>query len=91
MRKLAELDRRGVHVMARRDIEKIFPEEGEKVTEKSLQRMVADGLLQRVTKGLYLTRPRRAKTAGLQRRSPSPCVQAIFPTSAWSRFCPSIE
>ncbi|HAT30684.1 MAG TPA: hypothetical protein DCW29_07465 [Janthinobacterium sp.] len=54
IKKLAELDRRGVHVMARRDIEKLFPDEGEKAMEKSLQRMVADGLLQRVAKGLYL-------------------------------------
>lgn len=52
--KLAELDRRGVHVLARRDIEKLFPEEGEKAMEKSLQRMVGDGLLQRVAKGLYV-------------------------------------
>lgn len=54
IRKLSELDRRGVHVLARRDIEKIFPDEGEKAMEKSLQRMVADGLLQRVARGLYL-------------------------------------
>lgn len=53
-RKLAELDRRGVYVLARRDIEKLFPYEGEKALEKSLQRMVADGLLQRVAKGIYI-------------------------------------
>ncbi|AMP02406.1 type IV toxin-antitoxin system AbiEi family antitoxin [Collimonas pratensis] len=52
--KLLELDRRGVYVLARRDIEKLFPDESEKAMEKSLQRMVADGLLQRVAKGLYL-------------------------------------
>lgn len=54
IRKLAELDRRGIYVLLRRDIEKLFPDEGEKALEKSLQRMVADGLLQRVAKGLYL-------------------------------------
>ena len=54
IRRLAELDRRGVHVLARRDIEKLFPDEGEKALEKSLQRMVADGLLQRVARGLYV-------------------------------------
>jgi len=54
IRRLAELDRRGVHVLARRDIEKLFPDEGEKAMEKSLQRMVADGLLQRVARGLYV-------------------------------------
>jgi hypothetical protein len=53
IRKLAELDRRGVHVLARRDIEKLFPDEGEKAMEKSLQRTVSDGLLQRVARGLY--------------------------------------
>ena len=53
-RKLSELDKRGVYVLARRDLEKLFPEEGEKAMEKSLQRMVADGLLQRVAKGLYV-------------------------------------
>lgn len=54
IRKLAELDRRGIHLLARRDIEKLFPEEGGKAMEKSLQRMVSDGLLQRVAKGLYV-------------------------------------
>jgi len=53
-RKLSELDKRGVYVLARRDLEKLFPEEGEKAMEKSLQRMVADDLLQRVAKGLYV-------------------------------------
>ena len=52
--RLAELDRLGIHVLARRDIEKLFPDEGEKAMEKSLQRMVSDGLLQRVAKGLYV-------------------------------------
>lgn len=54
IRSLAALDRLGIHVLARRDIEKLFPDEGEKAMEKSLQRMVADGLLQRVSKGLYV-------------------------------------
>ena len=54
IRRLAELDRLGIYVLPRRDIEKLFFEEGEKAMEKSLQRMVADGLLQRVAKGLYL-------------------------------------
>jgi predicted transcriptional regulator of viral defense system len=54
IQKLAELDRRGIHVLARRDIEKLFPYEADKAMEKSLQRMVADGLLLRAAKGLYL-------------------------------------
>jgi predicted transcriptional regulator of viral defense system len=54
IQRLAELDRRGVHVLARRDIEKLFPEEGAKSMDQSLKRMVADGLLQRVARGLYV-------------------------------------
>ena len=54
IRKLAELDRRGIHVLAKRDIEKLFPEESEKALEQSLKRMVGDGLLQRAARGLYV-------------------------------------
>lgn len=53
-RRLAELDRRGAYIFARRDIEKLFPEESEKAMDKSLTRMVTDGVLQRVAKGLYV-------------------------------------
>jgi hypothetical protein len=52
--KLADLDRRGVHVLAKRDIEKLFPTEGEKAMEQSLKRMVKDGLLIRAARGLYV-------------------------------------
>ncbi|MBB5201827.1 hypothetical protein HNR39_003685 [Glaciimonas immobilis] len=69
IRKLSELDRRGVYVMARRDIEKLFPEEGEKAMEKSLQRRVADGLLQRGQRAIP-THPQPAKIAGSPNRSP---------------------
>jgi hypothetical protein len=54
IRKLAGLDRHGIYVLARRDLEKLFPDEGEKALEKSLQRMVSDALLQRAAKGLYI-------------------------------------
>lgn len=54
IQRLAELDRRGVYVLARRDIEKLFPEESAKSMDQSLKRMVADGLLQRVARGLYV-------------------------------------
>ena len=54
IQRLAELDRRGVYVLAKRDIEKLFPEEGAKAMEQSLKRMVADGLLNRVVRGLYV-------------------------------------
>ncbi|MGY6272900.1 type IV toxin-antitoxin system AbiEi family antitoxin [Achromobacter denitrificans] len=52
--KLAELDRRGIHVLARRDIEKLFPNESAKSMDQSLKRMVDDGLLQRAARGLYV-------------------------------------
>jgi len=54
IQRLAELDRYGIYVLAKRDIEKLFPDEDDKAMEKSLQHMVCDGLLQRVAKGLYL-------------------------------------
>ncbi|CAN5399465.1 hypothetical protein BH11PSE9_BH11PSE9_27120 [soil metagenome] len=54
IQRLAELDRRGVHVLAKRDIEKLFPDEDAKAMDQSLGRMVADGLLQRVARGLYV-------------------------------------
>lgn len=41
-------------MLARRDIEKLFPKEGAKAMDQSLKRMVADGLLQRVARGLYV-------------------------------------
>lgn len=61
IQKLAELDRLGVHVLARRDIEKLFPEEGAKAMEQSLKRMVADGILNRVVRGLYINPAAKSK------------------------------
>ena len=54
IRGLAELDGVGVYVLAKRDIEKLFPKEQEKALEKSLQRMVCDKLLVRAAKGVYV-------------------------------------
>ena len=51
---LLDLDRTGIYVFPRGDIEKMFPNESEKALEKSLQRMVKDGLLQRPARGIYL-------------------------------------
>ncbi len=65
IRKLSELDRHAIHVLARRDIEKLFPDEGEKAMEKSLQRMVSDGLLQRAARGLYVNPSARSKNRWL--------------------------
>lgn len=54
IRGLRDLDQVGSYVLLKRDIEKMFPTESEKSMEKSLHRMVSDGLLVRVCKGTYL-------------------------------------
>lgn len=51
---LQSLDQRGVYVLTKGDFAKLFPEEQEKALEKSLQRLVNDGLLERVSKGVYV-------------------------------------
>ena len=51
---LTALERLGVYVLTKKDVEKLFPQEGEKSMEKSLQRMVKDGLLIRAARGLYV-------------------------------------
>ncbi|MES2262004.1 MAG: DUF6088 family protein [Pseudomonadota bacterium] len=58
---LTELDRRGVYVLTKGDLAKAFPDEQEKALEKSLQRLVASGILQRVAKGTYLNPMARSK------------------------------
>ena len=63
IRCLADLDKRGVYVFAKRDIEKMFPDENEKALEKSLQRMVADELLIRAAKGVYVNPAATSKTS----------------------------
>lgn len=61
MQQLATLDREGVCVFTKGDFEKMFPEEQEKAFEKSLQRMVADGILVRACKGIYVNPLARSK------------------------------
>lgn len=51
---LKALDRHGVYVLTKADLAKAFPDEQGKALEKSLQRLVADGILERVSKGVYL-------------------------------------
>lgn len=62
--RLAELEKRGVYVLAKRDIGKLFPEEDEKAMEKSLQRMVRDGLLVRAARGVYVNPAAASRNAG---------------------------
>ncbi len=54
IQRLSDMDVRGVSVWARRDLEKVFPEERGKAMEKSLQRMVLDGLLVKAARGVYI-------------------------------------
>ena len=59
--KLAALDRAGVYVLSKGDLAKAFPQEKEKALEKSLQRLVGDGILQRVAKGVYVNTMAKSK------------------------------
>lgn len=59
--KLAALDRVGVYVLTKGDLAKAFPDEKEKAFEKSLQRLVSDGILQRVAKGVYVNAMAKSK------------------------------
>src|SRR6218665_2829773 len=52
--RLAALDKKGVYILSKADIGKMFPGEGAKAMEKSLQRMVADRLLIRAARGIYV-------------------------------------
>ena len=51
---LSALDKSGIYVLSKADIEKMFPDEGAKAMEKSLQRMVTDRLLIRAARGIYV-------------------------------------
>lgn len=61
---LAALERKRVFVLAKRDIEKLFPQEEAKAMEKSLQRMVKDGLLVKAARGIYVNPAAAARNAG---------------------------
>jgi hypothetical protein len=61
---LSTLERRGVFVLTKKDMEKLFPSENEKSMEKSLQRMVKDGLLTRAARGVYVNTLAMARNAG---------------------------
>lgn len=60
---LADLDRRGVYVLTKGDLAKAFSTEQEKALEKSLQRLVSDGIVQRVTRGVYINPMAKSKTS----------------------------
>jgi hypothetical protein len=58
---LTRLDRLGIYVFTKGDLAKAFSEEKSKAFEKSLQRLVSDGLLERVAKGVYVYPMARSK------------------------------
>lgn len=62
--RLAELERRGIFVLAKRDIEKLFPDEDEKSMEKSLQRMVKANLLVKAARGVYVNPSAASRNPG---------------------------
>ncbi len=64
IKRLAELERRRVFVLTKRDMEKLFPEEEAKAMEKSLQRMVKDGLLVKAARGVYVNPSAASRNAG---------------------------
>ncbi len=51
---LGEWDKRGRYVFSHHDLRRLFPDETPKAFEKSLARMVAHGLLERVARGIYV-------------------------------------
>jgi predicted transcriptional regulator of viral defense system len=62
---LAQLDRRGIYVLTKGDLAKAFPDEQAKTLEKSLQRLVTDGILQRVSRGIYVNPAAKSKTGNV--------------------------
>src|SRR6218665_274413 len=61
--RLAALDKRGVYILSKADIGKMFPGEGAKAMEKSLQRMVAGGLCPRAPGGFSGTPPPESRNS----------------------------
>src|SRR5450830_906756 len=61
LKTLKDLDNHGIYVFNRSDMERMFPNEKEKALEKSLQRLVKDGVLERVCKGVYLNPAAKSK------------------------------
>lgn len=79
-KRLEALERRNVFVLSKKDIEKLFPEEDEKAMEKSLQRMVKDGLLVKAARGIYVNASAASRNGG---RLIEEVAKALRP----GRFC----
>lgn len=77
---LNEMERCGVIVFSKRDLEKFFPQEGEKSFEKSLQRMTRDGLLTKAARGIY------ANTSGVA-RNPGRVIERVAKSLRPGKLC----
>ena len=75
---LKDLDRRGVYVLTKADLAKAFPDEEEKTLEKSLQRLVSDGILERSAKAFILILWQLQKKAMWSKTSLRCSVDRIF-------------
>ena len=64
LKRLEALERRNIFVLSKKDIEKLFPDEDEKAMEKSLQRMVRDGILAKAARGIYVNASAASRNAG---------------------------
>lgn len=54
LKQLNDLDKKGIFVYTLNDLSKVFPNENGKTLLKSAERLVASGILERATKGLYV-------------------------------------
>jgi predicted transcriptional regulator of viral defense system len=54
LKALKTLDQQGLYVFTKGDLAKLFSNESEKAFEKSLQRLVTSGILERASKGVYV-------------------------------------
>lgn len=80
IKQLSELERQGVFVLLKKDMEKLFPDEDKKAMEKSLQRMVKDGLLVKAARGIYVN-------ASAASRNPGRIVEEIAKALRPGKLC----
>lgn len=57
IKRFSQWDRQGRFVFIRADLAKLFPEDSPRALKDGLQRLVAEGLLERPARGVYLYPP----------------------------------
>ncbi len=67
-RRLQEWDAKGRWVFTRRDLARLFPEDGTRSLNKGIARLVAKGLLERLGRGVYINPLARGKDGRLLER-----------------------